>query len=116
MTLRAGFFFLLLSLPLLSTVMAQDRAPHGLASQNPVAFSPSAYDFFHPNARQNACTTSECSPLPLIAQLQETKSREATVTTTPEMSLFSKGARATTGPILRVLTLIWLVMSAYYVT
>ncbi|KAJ8444509.1 hypothetical protein Cgig2_028324 [Carnegiea gigantea] len=110
MTLRAGFFLFLLSLPLLSMVMAQDRAPHGLANQHPVAFSPSAYDFFHPNARQGGRVTSECSPFPLTAQLQETESQEATATITPEMSLLSKGAQPTTGLIMRVLSITYLLI------
>ncbi|KAK7402127.1 hypothetical protein VNO78_14147 [Psophocarpus tetragonolobus] len=59
----------LVSLALVSIVIAQERAPHGLVYENPQAFSPSAYDFFHPNET----TTSKCSPMPLAAEIHESK-------------------------------------------
>ncbi|XP_047324530.1 uncharacterized protein LOC124928044 [Impatiens glandulifera] len=42
---------------------ALGRAPHGLANEHPVAFSPSAFDFFHPCSSQSEA----CSPLPMPA-------------------------------------------------
>ncbi|KAI3929032.1 hypothetical protein MKX01_029561 [Papaver californicum] len=46
---------------------AQARAPHGLIFENPVAFSPSAYDFFHPNTHTpkavKPCDESNCAPM-----------------------------------------------------
>ncbi|XP_061358762.1 uncharacterized protein LOC133302959 [Gastrolobium bilobum] len=73
-----GFSFLfLLSIGLLSIASGQERAPHGLVYENPVAFPPSAYDFFHPNARKpetkDPCIASKCSPLPLAAQVEATQ-------------------------------------------
>lgn len=69
-------FFLFFSFPtILSIARAQDRAPHGIAYENPVAFSPSAYDFFNPTTRKpntaDACHKSNCSPLPIAAQVVE---------------------------------------------
>ena len=59
-------FFSLLTI--LSNARDQDRAPHGIVYENPVAFTPSAYDFFHPST-QRSCTTANCSPLPVAAQV-----------------------------------------------
>ncbi|KDP44054.1 hypothetical protein JCGZ_05521 [Jatropha curcas] len=70
------FFFLFSILVLVFASQAQDRAPHGLAYENPVAFSPSAVEFFHPKTQpntKNPCTessSSACSPLPLAAQVE----------------------------------------------
>ncbi|KVI09363.1 uncharacterized protein LOC112529816 [Cynara cardunculus var. scolymus] len=63
---------LLLVLMLLITThsRAQGRAPHGLAHEKLVAFSPSAYDFFHPN-------TQPSSPLPLAATVQSSLAHES---------------------------------------
>nr|AFK35940.1 unknown [Lotus japonicus] len=78
-----GFSFIFLfSLALVSYVSAQERAPHGLVYQNPEAISPSAYDFFHPNARkpetkQDPCDASKCSPLLLAAQVEATQIHES---------------------------------------
>ncbi|KAL6559910.1 hypothetical protein OROGR_005027 [Orobanche gracilis] len=65
-------FFLFTSLTSLhNTAEAQGRAPHGLAYEKPLAFSPSAYDFFHPNpasgpvTHENPCVGSRCAPIPL---------------------------------------------------
>ncbi|KAB5540678.1 hypothetical protein DKX38_013652 [Salix brachista] len=67
------FFFFFSSLTLVCFTRAQERAPHGLAHENPVAFSPSAVDFFHPrpqepNGESPCAASSSCSPLPLPAQ------------------------------------------------
>ncbi|XP_058757555.1 uncharacterized protein LOC131630829 [Vicia villosa] len=68
-------FLFLISLTLLSTTTSQERSPHGLVYESPIAFPPSAYLFFHPNARtpdtKNSCITSKCSPLPMAAALVE---------------------------------------------
>ncbi|CAN0916359.1 hypothetical protein LINGRAHAP2_LOCUS29667 [Linum grandiflorum] len=72
------FFLMIFSSPTsISIAMAQGRAPHGLVYQTPLAFSPSAVDFFHPNRQDpnmavvmNPCQESSgCSPLPLAAQM-----------------------------------------------
>ncbi|VVA90413.1 unnamed protein product [Arabis nemorensis] len=64
--------------------LAQDRAPHGLAYETPVAFSPSAFDFFHaqpdnPNATLDPCAESGCSPLPVAAKVQARESEIASM-------------------------------------
>ncbi|XP_050213123.1 uncharacterized protein LOC126664659 [Mercurialis annua] len=73
-------YFLLISIIslVLTPSRAQERAPHGLAYENPIAFSPSAVEFFHPATQQptnvkNPCSahsSSGCSPLPLAAQVE----------------------------------------------
>uniref|UniRef100_A0A6N2LC08 Transmembrane protein n=1 Tax=Salix viminalis TaxID=40686 RepID=A0A6N2LC08_SALVM len=71
MALTPSFFlfFFFSSVTLVCFTRAQGRAPHGLAHENPVAFSPSAVDFFHPRP-QEPSGESPCaaSPLPLPAQ------------------------------------------------
>ncbi|CAL0332286.1 unnamed protein product [Lupinus luteus] len=70
-----GFSFLILLS--LSLVIAQERAPHGLAYENPEAFPPSAYNFFHPNATKSEtkdpCAESKCSSIPLAAKVEATQ-------------------------------------------
>ncbi|KAF9675210.1 hypothetical protein SADUNF_Sadunf09G0008500 [Salix dunnii] len=75
MALTPSFFlfFFSSSLTLVCFTRAQGRAPHGLVHENPVAFSPSAVDFFHPrpqyqNGESPCAASSSCSPLPLPAQ------------------------------------------------
>ncbi|WVZ03676.1 hypothetical protein V8G54_024482 [Vigna mungo] len=73
-----GFSFLfLLSLAIFSIARGQERAPHGLAYESPIAFPPAAYDFFHPNTQKpqtrDSCAASKCSPLPLAAQVDGTQ-------------------------------------------
>ncbi|XP_057727291.1 uncharacterized protein LOC130943432 [Arachis stenosperma] len=81
-------FFLFITILCVSVVTAEERAPHGLVYVKPEAFSPSAYNFFHPinnNARkkkpetktQEPCSasSSKCSPMPLSVTAQ---SEEAT--------------------------------------
>ncbi|KAJ0967629.1 hypothetical protein J5N97_024546 [Dioscorea zingiberensis] len=41
----------------------QQRAPHGLAFESPVALSPSAFEFFHPNYPPNGAAAN--APLPV---------------------------------------------------
>ncbi|GMI94279.1 hypothetical protein like AT2G28410 [Hibiscus trionum] len=77
------FLLLLSSLALVSIANGQDRAPHGIANENPTAFSPSAYEFFHPKARkpdsENPCATSNCSPLSIAAEVDASKALETRV-------------------------------------
>jgi hypothetical protein len=63
-----GSFLVFFSLLTILSVARQDRAPHGIVYENPIAFTPSAYDFFHPST-QKFCETSNCSPLPVAAQV-----------------------------------------------
>ncbi|PPD83350.1 hypothetical protein GOBAR_DD19714 [Gossypium barbadense] len=66
----APFLLILSSLALVSIGRCEERAPHGIAYESPMAFSPSAYDFFHP---KTPCVASTCSPLPVAAQVDGSK-------------------------------------------
>lgn len=49
---------------------AEDRA-HGLSSEPPVAVTPKAFTFFHPDgSRTNPCDSSHCSTLPQAATVK----------------------------------------------
>lgn len=111
-------FFVVFSLSLFSQITAQDRAPHGLAYQYPTAFSPTAYDFFHPNTHQDSCTKSNCAPFPLAAQVHETQSEAAAATTataTPVKHTTTLGAGTIVGPIFAAIIILCLAMGIYYV-
>lgn len=60
-----------ISFLIITACTAQDRAPHGLANTSPLAFSPEAYEFFHPNTQgqsKGGCSAPDCSStLPLAA-------------------------------------------------
>ncbi|KAF7115343.1 hypothetical protein RHSIM_RhsimUnG0058600 [Rhododendron simsii] len=77
--MASALIFTLLSF--FTITRAQDRAPHGLAYENPMAFSPSAVDFFHPDPKhpgtQDPCAESNCSPLPLAATVASNVARES---------------------------------------
>ncbi|KAL3829185.1 hypothetical protein ACJIZ3_017987 [Penstemon smallii] len=68
-------------LSFLSITGAEDRA-HGLHNESPVALSPEAFAFFHPNALQpstsNPCHSTGCSSLPLASStVQSTPAHES---------------------------------------
>ncbi|XP_060169348.1 uncharacterized protein LOC132600297 [Lycium barbarum] len=50
------FFF---SILLCLFFLPQERSPHGLVYESPVAFSPEAYSFFHPETQKQNSTTTE---------------------------------------------------------
>ncbi|KAL2328614.1 hypothetical protein Fmac_022041 [Flemingia macrophylla] len=112
------FFLFLLSLALLFIARGQERAPHGLVYESPLAFPPAAYDFFHPNARKSetrgSCTASKCSPLPLAAQVDATGIYEN------KASAMQKGGKqigagGLAGIIVAVAFVVVLAMGIYYV-
>ncbi|KAG7572839.1 hypothetical protein ISN44_As09g011880 [Arabidopsis suecica] len=75
MNSKTCLIFFFSSLIFTNFALAQDRAPHGLAYETPVAFSPSAFDFFHTQPENsdptlNPCVESGCSPLPVAAKVQ----------------------------------------------
>ncbi|KAL3518379.1 hypothetical protein ACH5RR_020968 [Cinchona calisaya] len=79
-TLASLLLFIILSL---TTIMrAQERAPHGLEYQSPMAFSPEVYDFFNPETqaqRSNGpCSSPDCSTLPEATSLQSAPVHEST--------------------------------------
>ena len=109
----AASFLLFFSLALLSLARAQGRAPHGLAYENPMAFSPSAFDFFHPNGQkpstQNPCAASNCSPLPMAAQV------EASLAHQSKASSNRVGAGGIAGIVFGFVFAVLLAMGVYYV-
>ncbi|KAG6778261.1 hypothetical protein POTOM_018115 [Populus tomentosa] len=86
-SITSFFLFCLSSLTILFIARAQDRAPHGLVYEKPVAFSPSAVEFFHPKTQPNAenpcAASSSCSPFPLAAQLGDTDQTQGKISTSP---------------------------------
>ncbi|XVF05678.1 hypothetical protein REPUB_Repub05bG0193100 [Reevesia pubescens] len=114
----ASFLLLLSSLTLLSIARGQGRAPHGIAYENPMAFSPSAYEFFHPKTQEpntnNPCAASNCPPLPIAAQVEGTKALESKVST-QQKSGHRLGAGGIAGIIFGLAFAVLLTMGVYYV-
>ncbi|XWS74281.1 hypothetical protein CRYUN_Cryun02cG0201500 [Craigia yunnanensis] len=114
----APFLLLLSSLALLSIARGQDKAPHGIAYENPMAFSPSAYEFFHPKTQEpdtkNPCAASNCSPLPIAAQVESTKALESKVST-QQKSGHQLGAGGIAGIVFGLTFAVLLAMGVYYV-
>lgn len=108
---------------LLSITIAQDqsRSPHGLSHSSPVAFSPSAFEFFHPNNHQNpsienpCAAASGCPPLHLSATVQSSLAYDSRFT--PDH--YSRGRRITAagiaGIIFGFVFVAILAMGIYYV-
>ncbi|KAL3354617.1 hypothetical protein AABB24_018996 [Solanum stoloniferum] len=81
------FFVVVFCLPFI--VKAQERSPHGLAYESPVAVSPEAYSFFHPETQKQNTTTSEslcddnnnnasgCSKFPTASSVQSNLAHES---------------------------------------
>ncbi|PSR95191.1 Protein HEG 1 like [Actinidia chinensis var. chinensis] len=115
MAMVSILIFTLLSF--LSSTRAQGRAPHGIVYESPMAFSPSAFDFFHPNTKnpgsEDPCVTSNCSPLPLAATVASTlayKSRS-----TQEKGGGQVGAGGVAGIVFGFVCAVLLAMGVYYV-
>ncbi|KAL9244559.1 hypothetical protein vseg_018328 [Gypsophila vaccaria] len=104
-------FFILFSLAIVSSVLAEDRAPHGLANQQSGALSPSAYEFFHPNDGQDPCAASNCSPLPLAAQVHEAQSQGERPGKT---NVHEVGAGVIVTPAFALVFILCLAMGIYY--
>ncbi|KAI9077109.1 hypothetical protein K1719_040931 [Acacia pycnantha] len=116
--IRISLLFLL-SLTLVSIATSQERAPHGLVNEGPVALSPSAYDFFHPNARKpetggDGCSASKCSPLPEAAQVEATQIYENQALTS-QKGRKQLGAGGIAGIVFGVAFVVLLAMGVYYV-
>ncbi|CAJ1979307.1 unnamed protein product [Sphenostylis stenocarpa] len=112
-------FLFLLSLALLSTARGQERAPHGLAYESPVAFPPAAYDFFHPNAQKpqtrDSCAASKCSPLPLAAQVDDGTQIYQNKASAMQKGRKQIGAGGVAGIITAFAFVLLLAMGIYYV-
>ncbi|OMO67477.1 hypothetical protein CCACVL1_20504 [Corchorus capsularis] len=104
---------------LVSIAWGQDRAPHGIAYESPMAFSPSAYEFFHPKTQDPEtkipCASSNCSPLPIAAQVDSAKSLDSKVSTTEQKSRNRLGAGGIAGIIFGLAFAVLLAMGVYYV-
>ncbi|OVA18081.1 hypothetical protein BVC80_1835g494 [Macleaya cordata] len=121
------FFFLfpLSSLYNIAQVQAQARAPHGLVFENPIAFSPSAFDFFHPNSpspkTDEPCDESECAPMAAqstfstsSAVVRATPAHESRVSTS-QSSRRSIGAGGIAGIVFGFVFAVLLAIGVYYV-
>ncbi|KAK2985425.1 hypothetical protein RJ640_006063 [Escallonia rubra] len=104
-------------LSLLSVTRAQDRAPHGLNHEHPVALPPSAFDFFHPSNQQagnkNPCAESSCSPLPLAATVESSLAHASR--SKPERGGSRVGAGGIAVIIFGFVFAVLLAMGVYYV-
>ncbi|KAI3826496.1 hypothetical protein L1987_00544 [Smallanthus sonchifolius] len=100
-----------------TSTKAQDRAPHGLVYENPMAFSPSAYNFFHPKSNppniQGSCVESSCAPLPIAATVQSSLAEESKARN--EKSESRVGAGGIVGVIFGFIMVVLLAMGVYYV-
>ncbi|EEF32088.1 uncharacterized protein LOC8263155 [Ricinus communis] len=111
--------FLFSALALLLASRAQERAPHGLAYENPVAFSPSAVEFFHPKTQdpntKNPCAESSgCSPLPLAAQVEAAQARESLLPTSQKGGS-GLGAGGIAGIVIGLAFAVLLAMGGFYI-
>ena len=115
MSASASFLVFFSIALLLSLARAQGRAPHGLAHESPMAFSPSAFDFFHPNGRQagsqNRCAESGCSPLPMAAQVEAGLGEHQSKSSRSQV-----GAGGIAGIVFGFVFVVLLAMGVYYVT
>ena len=113
-----SFLLFLSSLTILSITRAQERAPHGLANENPMALSPSAYDFFHPNTQKSntkdACSSTSCSPLPMAAQVAATQANDVQVSSSQKGGS-RVGAGGVAGLVFGFAFVVLLAMGVYYV-
>ncbi|KAK4358710.1 hypothetical protein RND71_020939 [Anisodus tanguticus] len=120
------FFVVVFCLPFI--VKAQERAPHGLAYESPVAFSPEAYSFFHPETQKQNTTTTEslcdnnnntsessgCSRFPTASSVQSNLAHES-LSPTDEDGDKRMGADGMVGIALGFGFGIVLVFGVYYV-
>ena len=114
------FFSSSLTLVFFTGAGAQGRAPHGLVYENPVAFSPSAVEFFHPkthepNVKSPCAASSSCSPLPLAAQLEATDQAQESEISTSQKGGNRLRAGGIAGIVLGVAFAVLLTMGVYHV-
>ncbi|KAL1298616.1 hypothetical protein HN51_042937 [Arachis hypogaea] len=109
-------FFLFITILCVSVVTAEERAPHGLVYVKPEAFSPSAYNFFHPinnNARKKKPETKTQEESEEATQIHESKSSSSS---TKEDNNVSKniGAGGIAGILFGIVFVVLLGMSVYH--
>ncbi|KAG5248230.1 Transmembrane protein [Salix suchowensis] len=115
------FLLRLSSLTILLVAGAQERAPHGLVYENPVAFSPSAVEFFHPRTPEVpklespcAAPSTSCSPLPLAARFEDSDQTKGRIST-DRRGGGRLGAGGVAGVILGVAFAVLLTLGVYHV-
>ncbi|XP_076932877.1 uncharacterized protein LOC143598573 [Bidens hawaiensis] len=110
-------FLSFLTIISLTTTKAQERAPHGLVYENPMAFSPSAYNFFHPKTNppsiHGSCDESSCAPLPMAAMVQSSLAEESRPRN--DKSEDRVGAGAIAGVMFGFIFVVLLAMGVFYV-
>ncbi|XP_039068371.1 uncharacterized protein LOC120214570 [Hibiscus syriacus] len=104
------FLLLLSSLALLTIAYGEGRAPHGIAYENPTAFSPSAYEFFHPKTRVPGLSPT----IVTLAQMGSAKALESKVSAKKE-SGHRLGAGGIAGLIFGLAFVVLLAMGVCYV-
>ncbi|GAA0144363.1 hypothetical protein Leryth_002851 [Lithospermum erythrorhizon] len=109
---------LFVTLFLLSIARAQDRAPHGLVYESPLAFPPQAYDFFHPNAHAHSAKTplveDSGAPWPLAATVQSNVAHESVSTANADHET-RLGAGGIAGIVLGTASVVISAIGVYYV-
>lgn len=108
-------FLTFLTIISFTTTKAQDRAPHGLVYETPMAFSPSAYNFFHPKSNPPSISGScdSCAPLPIAATVQSSLAEESKPRN--EKSENRVGAGGIVGVLFGFVLVVLLAMGVYYV-
>ncbi|CAN1253200.1 hypothetical protein LINPERPRIM_LOCUS8256 [Linum perenne] len=125
MALSSFFFFVIFSSQaFISMVMAQGRAPHGLVYETPIAFSPSAVEFFHPKTwdptvMMKPCheSSSGCSHLPMVAAQMAVEDQSKVSSSRSENGGGGSwvGAGSIVGIVFGVSFVVLLVFGVYYV-
>ncbi|KAK1260713.1 hypothetical protein QJS04_geneDACA002436 [Acorus gramineus] len=117
----------------LSIVHARDestRPTHGLAYQNPMAFSPAAFEFFHPDmpatkgssSSNIPCKSNDCSPsssqlstFPRMAAKAQATQVHETAWSLPGVKRGSVGVDWMVGIMCGITFIVLVAMGAYYV-
>lgn len=121
-----SFLSLLSCLSLLCIAQAQDSGTqprsHGLAQENPVALSPSAFQFFHPNSPLSSanvpCSASHCAPVSSFSsaatEVQAAQVHEV-VKPASKANATGVGAGGVVGIVFGFVLIVLLAMGVYYV-
>ncbi|GLT56778.1 hypothetical protein SLA2020_297970 [Shorea laevis] len=122
-SVASSCLLLLSSLAFLSIARGQDRAPHGIAYENPMAISPSAYNFFHPKTQDprgddHPCAgaaSSSCSSLLLAAEVGANEAVESKVVARQHAGSNRVGAGGIAAIVFGCTLVVLLAMGVFYV-